>query len=115
MDRGVLVYTLDPTLYDSPILARTELTLMPKNNLNEVPQIFPHTIAITNIEHPKAAFDLIKWCMTNFQSDWHKILINDIIYIQMADEQDLTLFLLYWSLDSRIDYTVIDIISELGL
>jgi hypothetical protein len=88
---------------------------MSQNNLNEVPQIFPHTIAIINIEHPKAAFDLIEWCMNNFQSAWHKILIDDIVYIQLADEQDLTLFLLYWAGDTRIDYTVIDIISELGL
>ena len=88
---------------------------MPKNNLNEVPQIFPHTIAIFNIEHTKAAFDLIKWCMTNLEHDWHKILIDDVIYIQLEQESDLTLFLLYWSLDPRIDYTIIDIVSELGL
>jgi len=88
---------------------------MSQNNLNEVPQIFPYTIAILDIEHPKAAYDLIEWCMTNLQHEWMKHIVDNIVYIQLEQEDDLTLFLLYWAGDTRIDYTVIDIISELGL
>ena len=104
-----MVYTLDPTLYASPILERKEPTLMPEDNLNEVPQIFPHTIAVYHIQHSRAAFDLIKWCMENFKQGWHKVLVEGVVYIQMTHEQDLALFLLYWAQDDRIDYTLIDI------
>jgi hypothetical protein len=88
---------------------------MSPNNLNEVPQIFPHTIAVYHIQSPKAAYDLINWCWTNLQHEWIKHVVHDIVYIQLEQEDDLTLFLLYWAGDTRIDYTVIDIISELGL
>ena len=87
---------------------------MPKNNLNEVPQIFPHTIAVYSIIHPKAAFDLIKWCMDNFQHEWTKHFVDGIVYIQLTEEEDLILFLLYWAQDTRIEYTLLDIASELG-
>ena len=88
---------------------------MPENNLNEVCAIFPHTIAVYSIQSPKAAYDLIKWCMTNLQHEWMKHVVDNIVYIQLEQEEDLTLFLLYWAGDSRIEYTLIDIASELGL
>ena len=44
-----------------------------------------------------------------------KHIVDDIVYIQLTEEEDLTLFLLYWAGDTRIDYTIIDIVSELGL
>jgi hypothetical protein len=82
---------------------------MSQDNLNEVPQIFPHTLAVFNIESPRAAFELIKWCMDNFQYDWIKHIVDNIVYIQLTEERDLSLFLLYWAQDTRIDYTIIDI------
>ena len=82
---------------------------MSQNNLNEVPQIFSHTVAVYRIEHSRAAFDLIKWCLENFKQGWHKVLIDNVVYIQMTHEQDLALFLLYGAQDTRIDYTIIDI------
>jgi len=88
---------------------------MPEDNLNEVPQIFPHTIAVYRIKHSRAALDLIKWCIDNFQNSWHKHMIEGVVYIQMSKESDLSLFLLYWGQDTRIEYTLIDIASELGL
>jgi len=88
---------------------------MPENNLNEVRAIFPHTIAVYHIQHSRAAHDLIKWCMDNFQHDWTKHFVDGIVYIQLEQESDLSLFLLYWGQDNRIDYTIIDILSELGL
>jgi len=108
MDRRVLVYNGRPTLCTNPILERKELT-MSQDNLNEVPQIFPHTIAVYSIKHSRAAFDLIKWCIDNFQNSWHKHMIEGVVYIQMSKESDLSLFLLYWAQDDRIDYTIIDI------
>jgi len=115
MDRGVLVYTRDPTLRLNTILERKEFTLMPENNLNEVPQIFPHTIAVFQIQHSRAAYDLIKWCVDNLQHNWIKHVVDNIVYIQLEQESDLSLFLLYWGQDTRIEYTLIDIASELGL
>jgi hypothetical protein len=88
---------------------------MPENNLNEVCAIFPHTIAVYNIQSPKAAYELIEWCMTNLQHEWMKHVVDNIVYIQLEQESDLSLFLLYWAGDTRIDYTLIDIASELGL
>ena len=88
---------------------------MPRNNLNEVREIFPHTIAVYQIQHSRAAYDLIKWCMDNFQHEWIKHVVDNIVYIQLEQESDLSLFLLYWGQDTRIEYTLIDIASELGL
>ena len=115
MDRRALVCARYPTLHDSPILERKEPDLMPKNNLPEVRAIFPHTIAVYSIIHPKAAFDLIKWCMDNFQHDWTNHFVDGIVYIQIEQDEDLTLFLLYWAQDTRIEYTILDIVSELGV
>ena len=115
MDRRVLVYTRDPTICTNTVLERKEPPLMPENNLNEVRAIFPHTIAIYHIQHSRAAYDLIRWCMTNIQHEWIKHVVHNIVYIQMTNEEDLTLFLLYWAQDTRIDYTLVDIASELGL
>jgi hypothetical protein len=88
---------------------------MPENNLNEVHAIFPHTIAVFQIQHSRAAHDLIKWCVDNLQHNWIKHVVDNIVYIQLEQESDLSLFLLYWGQDSRIEYTLIDIASELGL
>ena len=115
MDRRVLVCARYPTLHASPILERKEPDLMPENNLNEVRAIFPHTIAVYHIQHSRAAYDLIKWCMDNLQHEWIKHVVDNIVYIQLEQESDLSLFLLYWGQDTRIDYTLIDIASELGL
>ena len=88
---------------------------MSPNNHEMVCAVFPHTIAVTEIEHARAAYDLIKWCIDYCSAGWNKQFVNGIVYIQMERASDLTLFCLVWNEDPRIRYTLIDIVSDLGL